>query len=277
MIINKTASFLVSVLVLLFMPLVVFAQPNSNEGNNGNTTEQTVEQPKIEPPKANAGDDVEQLSGRKVGLKAVVEENVDGGKFIYNWDFGDGQLGEGQGVEHYYQTAGDYKVILTVGNEAGKDTDELIVRIFDDVIILLADKTLPDDELQSLQRYASRQRVMLFMVRDVKSTPDYVLEGSLVDSLLENNEVVKRSSALIVWTSGNLGLNVLAKFAQKAEDLDSLDMSSKAVINVTEGGYVSMARYAQSTFDVLQPQYILLTKKTALDSVVNAKNANDIL
>lgn len=273
--INKPITILFSLLILLILPLVFSAEPVLAEEEN--TEEVTEEQPLVEPPKANAGDDLEQLAGRKVVMTAVNPKDTDPGQFAYHWDFGDGQLSEGLRAEHDYQTAGDYQVTLTVSNEAGKDTDELTVKVFDDAIILLTDKTLPDDELHSLQRYASRQRVLLFTVRDIKSNPDYILEGSLVDSLLENSEVVKRSSAMIVWTSGNLGLNVLAKFAQKTEDLESLEMSSKAIINVTEGGYTSMARYAQSTFDVLNPQYILLTKKTALNSVVDARNADDIL
>jgi len=273
--ISKVAIILAGFLILFTVSLVTLAEPAVAEEENPEET--TEEQHSVEPPKANAGDDVEQLSGRKVVLTAVNQKNTDPAQFTYHWDFGDEQLGEGLRVEHDYQTAGDYKVTLTVSNEAGKDIDELVVKVFDETIILLADKTLPEDELHSLQRYASQQRILLFTVRDTISKPDYVLEGSLVDSLLENSEVVKKSSALIVWTNGNLGLNVLAKFAQKAEDLDGLEMPSKAVVNVTEGGYTSMARYAQSTFDVLKPQYILLTKKTAINSVIMAGNADNIL
>lgn len=270
---------LVLLFVFLLAPALVWAPLNSvlaaEEGEETENTEE--EKPEVKPPKAKAGDDIEQLVGRKVVFNGQQLEEQVGEAVTYYWDFGDGQFADGQKVEHQYQSAGDFRVTLTIRNEAGEDVDDLTVRIFDDVIIFLTDTTPPADELESLRRYASRQRVLLFNIREPKDNADYITEGLLVDSLLENSEIVKKSSAVVVWTSGSLGLSVLSKFAQKTEDLESLNMSSKAVINIAEGGFTPVARYAQSTFDVLNPKYILLTKETSLHNVIDSRTADAIL
>jgi PKD repeat protein len=48
----------------------------------------------------------------------------------YDWDFGDGETGIGMGVDHIYQTAGDYPVTLTVTDENGlQDIDTMVLRV----------------------------------------------------------------------------------------------------------------------------------------------------
>jgi len=269
---KKSITLFLVISLILFGFSFVYAEEESEE-----TGEEQVntEEKNIKSPKANAGPDIEQLLGNKVVFKVFNEKNDN--KTQYEWDFGNGGFGDGEKIEYLYENPGDYNVILTAKNEIGEDSDELIVKIYEDSIILITDKSISEEELQPIKKAASRERVYLFNVRNDKSAPDYIVEGTLTDSLLENSEIVKNSSAIVVWTSGNLGLNVLSKFAQKAEDLEGIDINNKAIINITEGGFTSIARYAQSTFDVLNPKYILLTKKSTLDYVIEAKKADEIL
>ncbi|NQU99631.1 MAG: PKD domain-containing protein [Parcubacteria group bacterium] len=269
---KKLITLFLSISLILFGFSFVSAVEESEEVNENQSD---IEESNVKIPKANAGADIEQLSGSKVIFKAITNNNDS--KTQYEWDFDDGGFGDGEKSEHLYEYAGDYNVTLKAKNEAGEDTDEMMVKVYDDSIILITDKSISNEELQPIKKAASRERVYLFDVRNDKSAPDYIVEGTLTDYLLENSEIVKNSSAIVVWTSGNLGLNVLSKFAQKAEDLEGIDINSKAVINITEGGFTSVARYAQSTFDVLNPKYILLTKKSAIDYVIESKKADEIL
>ena len=45
----------------------------------------------------------------------------------YQWDFGDGSSGVGKTVSHTYAAAGDYSVVLTVSDSAGKSTQKIAV------------------------------------------------------------------------------------------------------------------------------------------------------
>lgn len=262
--------FLLISLFFVLGPIYVLAEEVVDDGQDN-----IEKKEEIKVPKAVAGNDIEQLLGHKVILKAATTGNDK--KTQYEWDFGDGGFTDGDKVEHLYESAGDFNVVLTAKNDAGESIDELMVRIYEDSIVLITDRSVTEEDLQLVKKATSRERVFLFNVRNDKSAPDYIVEGTLTDYLLENSEIVKNSSAIVVWTSGNLGLNVLSKFAQKAEDLEGLNINSKAVINISEGGFTSIARYAQSTFDVLNPKYILLTKVSVLDYVIEAKKADEIL
>ena len=268
------------IILLLTVSFVLFGFTYTNAAEaelEVNTEENPIEEVATKDISANAGSDIEQLFGNKVVFRAIIEEDSNSDNVQYEWNFGDGGTGSGERVEYLYENPGDYTVILKVKDEEKENTDELIVKIYEDSIILLTDNSVSEEDLQPIRRHASRERVFLFDIRNEKPGPDYLIEGTLTDSLLENSEIVKKSSAIIVWTSGNLGLNVLSKFAQKTEDLEGLNIAKKAVININDGGFTSMARYAQSTFDVLNPNYILLTKKSAIDYVIESKGADEIL
>ncbi len=239
--------------------------------------EQAETEPVIKTPTANAGQDLEQLAGTKIKFSGAQSINPLEGELNYSWDFGDGQLGEGKEITHAYDMAGDYRVALNVRNSEGADRAEIIVRIYEDVITLITDLPPDDDEILSLERYCTRERVYLVLISQPGSDPDYLVEAVLVDGMLEKREEIKKSSAIIAWTDGNIGLNALAKFAQSAGDVSELNMAQKAIIYVTEGSFTQTARLAQSTFDILKPKYLLLAKKTALFAVIDAKYADEIL
>ena len=253
------------------MPAVSYAQ--ALEAEEADVAIEAV----VSLPIANAGQDIEQLLGAKIKFSGAESIDPLGGELNYNWDFGDGQFGNGREVSHVYEAPGDYNVTLSVSNQDGTDQDEVIVKIYEDIIVLITSLSTTDDEILSLQRYSSRERVYLSIISKSSSDPDYLVEAALVDAMLEKREEIKKSSAIIAWTDGNIGLNALAKFAQSAGDISDLNMGKKAVVNVTEGSFTQTARLAQSTFDLLNPQYLLLTKKIALFTVIDAKYSDGIL
>ena len=60
------------------------------------------------------------------GQEVTFTSNVRGDSPIsYEWDFGDGNTGEGETVTHTYDEVGDYTVTLNVSNEFGDDSSTL--------------------------------------------------------------------------------------------------------------------------------------------------------
>jgi hypothetical protein len=58
----------------------------------------------------------------------------DGATAAFSWDFGDGETGSGESVQHTYRQPGDYTVRLTVRDRQGeKDTAQLPVAVAEDV------------------------------------------------------------------------------------------------------------------------------------------------
>ena len=114
------------------------------EDEAGNTGTDTITVHVVEPvdeapPIAEAGPDVETVVGAMIVVDASASrDNV--GITEYHWDLGDGNEATGVMIEHFYASAGEYTVVLTVRDEAGNsDSDTLIASVGE-----AADETPPE-------------------------------------------------------------------------------------------------------------------------------------
>ncbi|MBU1166878.1 PKD domain-containing protein [Patescibacteria group bacterium] len=229
--------------------------------------------------KAVVGEDKSVAVSRKVVFDASKSVNPDENQEMqYRWDLGDGHFKEGVDVIHTYDKPGFYRVALTVNNGRGQDTAELIVSVYEDLILLLADDGADRDKIASLKRYAARQGILLVTIEDRSGGADFIVEDNLVKSLFESSQDLKKANIVIVWTSSpSLGLNVLSEFGKEAENLNDLDFSHKGAVIITEKNLEPIGRIAQSTFDVLGPEYILLTKTAGLEAVIDARQSDRVV
>ena len=87
------------------------------------------------PPIAMAGEDQKGSIAKPVAFSAEKSSDRDGELVSYQWDFGDGSQGTGKIVQHAYLAPGNYRVKLTVTDNAAVDnssqSDELVVFIND--------------------------------------------------------------------------------------------------------------------------------------------------
>lgn len=227
--------------------------------------------------RASAGGDKNVAVDKKIVFDASKTTDTRESEFIeYFWDFGDGTFADGKEVIHSYSLPGEYKVTLTVNNGVESDKDEVTVNVYKDLILLVADKTPTSDQLRDLKREASRNQVLLVTILNKQGEADYVTEGALSNALLEAKEDVQNADIIILWTSGSLGLNAMSKFAQSAGNLADFRMDQKGIVSAGKN-VKSNARIAQSTYDVLKPEYILLVKDNYLNSVISSHNSGDLL
>lgn len=146
----------------------------------------------------------------------------------------------------------------------------------DNTIILIADKSVSGDQINSVKLLAQKQGTDLIIIQNKSTDPEYLIEGDLTAKLLNNKEKVKDAKIIILWTSGNLGFNVLSKFAQ-TENLKEFSFKNKAIFGIIEKNFSAYTRFAQSTFDLLKPEYILFTKEIALPVLFEEKMPANIL
>jgi len=60
-----------------------------------------------------------EISDLTVSLDASESSDTDGELVSYHWDFGDGQSGSGQQVNHTYDSSGNFSITLTVTDDLG--------------------------------------------------------------------------------------------------------------------------------------------------------------
>jgi len=84
------------------------------------------------PPTADAGPDKVGWPGEPVVFSGSGSSDPDGSIVSWVWDFGDGNTGNGETVQHSYSNTGTFTVALTVTDNDGlKGTDTAIVTIMD--------------------------------------------------------------------------------------------------------------------------------------------------
>lgn len=85
-----------------------------------------------QPPKAVITATPMQSGSSSIAFDAYSSSDSDGTIVSYAWNFGDGETATGDYVEHTYQSAGDYTVVLTVVDDAGASSqDSMTISVVD--------------------------------------------------------------------------------------------------------------------------------------------------
>ncbi len=250
---------LVLLILGLFCPLAIFAQDEIDKT------------PQI---KAVAGEDRNIVVDRQVAFSAIssIVSNVQ--NIEYHWDFGDGYWADGKDVTHTYLDSGVYRVILKVSGMFGAEKitseDEIIVHVDKEVMILLSDYNLGEDKLAFVKATASTQGILLVNFQTTNDL-DYVAEKDLAQKLLKSREDIKQASSIVIWTANNTGLNSLLEVAQNLSknhsELETFGFSSKHFVVIINQNFSATARLAQSVYNLLSPQFVVLTRESAANDV----------
>jgi uncharacterized protein YdeI (BOF family) len=118
-----------------------------NSENQGNL-EDKGDEDNNHSPIADAGGDMEIFVNQEIEFDASDSSDPDNDEISFFWDFGDEKNGQGINPIHSYNTAGEFKVILTVSDGGLSSTDSLIVKVIEtsysqDIII---NEILPNPE-----------------------------------------------------------------------------------------------------------------------------------
>lgn len=203
--------------------------------------------------------------GESIGFNAL-DSIVPSGATIL-WDFGDGTTAEGGEVFHTYPQIGTYTVTLTIEKSGRKVLDRSEILVFQDIVLFITDGTVPGETLILLQEEASKVGRYLRVISSTSERSDYLIEETLTDLLRDSIDEIKRAEVIISWTSEAIGLNVLSLFAQESD----LDLSKKRIIIVTEERFSRLKRIAQGTFELLKPNYILISSPSAVRPIIENK------
>lgn len=194
------------------------------------------------------------------------------------WDFGDGIKTTGQKVSHSYTKPGTYLVRLRITTDqgvVGEDTAE--IRVFDRLVILITDHVAEEQQLDLRRDQAARAGVLLQIVRSTSTGPEVLVEEELTQQLLKMTHDIQRATLLVSWTAGSVGANSLSKFAQQTQTTTTvpldLNMDEKGIIILSDTSFGLITTTAQSVFDQLKPQYVLLTRPQALELILPADDA----
>ena len=270
--------FLAILIILFAMPFVsVYAQEVRQESQ-----EQVVEI------KAEAGSDKNVIVNRQVSFSSigsVVQGEV--GEIKYVWNLGDGTVLQGEEIVHTYSQAGVYRVKMIISGKHEENElvseDEIIVNVDKDILVLITDQSVDDKQLSLIQNLASSQGILLVKIQETENQIDYVAEKELAQKIIKNKDEILQAGGVVIWTSGNMGVNSFLEAGQvlSAEDngtkLSDFGFQNKHIVVITEQNFTAAAKLSQNLYNILEPQFIVLTHEAAKDEVFLSSNINDLL
>ncbi|MBU0671336.1 PKD domain-containing protein [Patescibacteria group bacterium] len=233
---------------------------------------------KIQTIKAVAGEDKNVGAGRSVLFDASGSTGPDGVELKYLWDFGDGISTEGIDATHIYGSPGTYIVTLKVTGGDLEDSASVIVSVEEDIIVLLTDSTIDPEAIAEVELYAKTRDVLLVKVQTKKQEADYIAATKLAQKLIEHNDDLAQSDLIISWTAGNTGLTALNEFANIYKEAGiNIKFGQKGIVGITDQNLSASARLGQSTFNNLQPEYIIITHPEYIKNVIDAKTSEQVI
>ncbi|HMB26421.1 MAG TPA: PKD domain-containing protein, partial [Patescibacteria group bacterium] len=261
--------------ILIFILLIGFILPIFGFCQE----EDLIQEPKL---KAVAGKDRNIVVNRKIVFSAIgsVTENVS--KVEYNWDFGDGYKGQGEEVTHVYNNSGVYRVKLNMkaDSEAGqlKNSDEIIVNVDKDIFVLISDNEVSEEELKTISDMASSQGILVADIKEAEDSAGYIAEKELADKIIKNKEDIRQAGSIVIWTKQDLGLNALLETAQSLSKNDtSFGFNNKYFVVITDQNFTVTAKLAQSLYNILEPQFIVLARPEAKNKIFSNSDLNSLL
>ncbi|MFH1425904.1 MAG: 7TM domain-containing protein [Candidatus Kerfeldbacteria bacterium] len=237
--------------------------------------------------KANAGEDRNVVVGRTVLFDASATTGPEDEHILFEWDFGDGTNATGIDATHVYETSGTYRVTLmtSVGTEGSKNyrmsSAEVIVSVQDRLVMLVTDDSVTKEQVDSLVSYGLTQGALVVSIREVGVSQEYLTVQTLAQKIAKAKEDLIASDIIITWTAGNVGLNSLIELSRisslNAESLEPLGFGSKAIVAVNNSqSLTTSARTAQSTYQGLQPKYIVVADEEILDDAIRAQSPEEL-
>lgn len=235
------------------------------------------------PLSAEAGPDKNVAVGRNVLFDASASTGPSEKTLAYTWDFGDGQQFQGIDASHIYNEPGTYKVKLSVSDGENNSKDSLVVSVAEDVVLLIVDDSVSRDTVRYYKSYAQRTGTLLVTVRPKhNSSLDYVVSQNLAEQLIASEDDVSQAQVIVVWTEKNIGLNALAEAARIVTGNEvsapaNFSFNQKAIVRIDDKlASSALARLAQTTYDTVKPNYILLTTVPGLEPILAQPNTDTL-
>ena len=258
----------------------IFCVSTANAQQRADIEAEVEEIPQV-PLIAVSGGDRNIVVGRQAIFSAAGSSIPENAAVEYIWNFGDGSRATGSEVVYTYRNPGIYRARLTLQNRITNEQsiDEFIVSVDKDLVILISDFSISNEQIQTLQNLASTQGILIINIKNETKDLDILVERELTQKIIESKENIKQAKNIIIWTQGNIGLNALIDAAQtlsatgtaERPGLSDYGFSNKVIISITSK-FITTARLAQTLFNLVEPQFVVLAEESSVNFAVQTIN-----
>jgi hypothetical protein len=194
----------------------------------------------------------------------------------YIWDFGSGPKVSGKEVVQQFSTFGKKTITLTIRQADKTVSVSKEIFVFDSKAFLILDQK-KDEEVEDLKKQAAENGVALQLLPISEKEGVFLTEDALVQKIKENADYIRDASVIMFYTQSPLGMQAFNLYWKDlgAEDKKFIQNKFLAVISDNDLGTISNIAY--QTFNIIQPNYILLTRKEAINPIFITKDTAHIV
>lgn len=189
----------------------------------------------------------------------------------YIWDFGAGPKLEGQEVVQGFTTIGKRTVTLTVRQGDATSIAQKDIFVFDTKALMIVDEKT-EEEIEDLKTQAAENGVALQLLPIVEKEGTLLTEDGLVQKIKENTDYIKDSDLLIFYTQSPLGTQAFNLYWQDLDNDTKELIKNKFFVVISDSDLGTISNLAYQTFNIVEPNYILLTRKEAINPIFITKD-----
>lgn len=225
---------------------------------------------------AHAGQDRNAIVNRQILFNAD-QSLVSSPGVTYVWNFGDGTSQRGITVSHAYKNTGVYRVVLEVRDEKGvRDTDEIIVTVTKDIIVMIADHMVDTEVIERLHTYASSQGILIVPIIHEKTGPEHIVRKEFTQKILEASSDIRQAKTVMFWTDDLVGINAFIDAYQPVIKQQQL-FQNKVLVHVSESRSNTTYRTFQNVVGILKPLHLLIVPEDGVTFIVNTVDSEIML
>ena len=193
---------------------------------------------------------------------------------VYEWEFGDGNNGQGLEVLHTYKNPGFYNVKLKIyekDNPENFSEDSLEIFAYRKMVILLTDIPEKQDWIPVIKNYSENHGVFLKVIDSFGSNTDFISEELLSKKISEEITSFQKAEDVIIFTNENAGLNALSRNFQNTYSKNKINLGQKNLILISNDIEETKDRI-QKQFSIFEINEILMTKEAAITNFIDSRN-----
>ncbi len=216
--------------------------------------------------------------GRTIVLDASFSR-IAGEEVQYEWFVGDNRQPISRSLEAVYTPERPGKLLFrlmvsSVFNGVRLSSEAThSVTVYQRKIVLVADQSVPPEKLEQHQQSVTASGVFLLTLQSLPAATPLGSEEALVSLMREQSAAVAGANAIVLWTDGVSGLQALLTAFQDNPELIA-GLRNQTVVLISDRSLGTLARTARGPYGVLHPQQIVLTRKEAINVLINSAPTN---
>ncbi len=237
-----------------------------------------------------SGDDFIEINKKSLFDAADSSLLLDVEGTTYIWNFGDGKPDQvGKEIIYDFAETGSYTVTLKIKQGDIEKQVQKNVFVYNKKAVLITDSAFvqndvsseeganPENQKLAIADQAARQGVWLSTIIIEDEETAFLAEEKVIQQLTQKADIVSDADYLIFYTKTSLGLQGFARYWQNLEEENKFDLNKKSLIKITDDSLEITSNLTQQSFNVIKPNFILVTRKEAINPIFELQDNSKIL